>query len=227
MVAPDARAQVTALVEQHKADEHDITYSTTVMRADGTRAESVNILGDRKDRRWEKVPHRHGAVDRLMEAADPTSQRKCRSNQAGRSRWRAHGIGRSLAGDGRAGDGNGRVGDQAALRAAGQFLARRRYQFPDVLRRFERGGVVVSRGDDRPRDPQSADRPRRRPRQRLRAVDRGSGALSRPARIKCGFPSHVIEWLGQANRTARAGIQTNSDYRIGELRVRSGADLWA
>ena len=36
MVAPDARAQVTALVEQHKADEHDITYSTTVMRVDGT-----------------------------------------------------------------------------------------------------------------------------------------------------------------------------------------------
>ncbi len=30
------------LVEQQTADEHDITYSSTVMRVDGTRAESVN-----------------------------------------------------------------------------------------------------------------------------------------------------------------------------------------
>ena len=120
-----------------------------------------------------------------------------------------------------AGDGDGRVGDQAALRAAGQFLARRRYQFPDVFRRVERGGVVVSCRDDRPRDPQSADRPRRRSRQRLRAFGRGGGAvIPTSANRMRRFQATLLNGLDkQMQRLEQESRQTLTD-RIGQLRVR-------
>ena len=108
MVVPDARAQVTALVEQHKADEHDLIYSTTVMRADGTdlKVSVSSVIARTADAKKFRIVTVRSIAD--GSGGSDVTERKCRSNQAGRSRWRAHRIGRPLADDGRARDGNGR-----------------------------------------------------------------------------------------------------------------------
>ena len=68
------------VIKQHKADEHDISYSSTVLRADGSELEVSSVLRDRDDPRRKKIPHRHA----VRSIAGGTGGPDMRSESVGR-----------------------------------------------------------------------------------------------------------------------------------------------
>jgi PAS domain S-box-containing protein len=80
IVAPDARARLAAIVKQQTADEHDISYSTTALRADGSELEvqATSVIATTGDGKKFRI------VTLLRSIAGGTSAAGTRSESVGR-----------------------------------------------------------------------------------------------------------------------------------------------